>query len=225
MTLGELIARFRSASNDKVEPYFWSDEEVTSYLNSAQLEAAIRGRLIFEVADPDVCSIDVLKGQPIYNLNPLLYEIAHASFKANSEQQGCRIAIKSPEDMDGLCGADWRERSGSPRFAVQADKWLRLVPTPDADGLLLIEGYRAPKPMLLIDADTVGPEISELHHEHLVNWALHKAFSIPDAESFDPQRSGQAERDFTEYFGIRPDSDLRRITREDVAHTVKPFFV
>ena len=40
MTLGELIAAFRVQANDKVEPYFWSDEEVTSYLNHAQKEAA-----------------------------------------------------------------------------------------------------------------------------------------------------------------------------------------
>ena len=77
----------------------------------------------------------------------------------------------------------------------------------------------------VVDADTAAPEISELHHEHLVNWALHKAFSIPDAEGFDPQRAQDAERDFTEYFGIRPDSDLRRITREDVPHTVEAFWV
>ena len=225
MTLQQLIDAFRVQANDKVEPYFWSDQEVADYLNSAQKEAAIRARLIYEVADVDVCSIDVFKDQSIYNLNPLLYELSHISFKSDSDKQGSRISIMSPEDMSGLCGDDWRERTGEPRFAVQADKWLRLAPTPDSDGLLLIEGYRVPKPMDLVDADTAAPEISELHHEHLVNWALHKAFSIPDAEGFDPQRAQDAERDFTEYFGIRPDSDLRRITREDVPHTVEAFWV
>lgn len=224
MTLGELIAAFRVQANDKVEPYFWSDEEVTSYLNHAQKEAAIRARLIYEVADVDVCSIDVIKDQSIYNLNPLLYELSHVSFKADGEKQGNRISIMSPEDMSGLCGGDWRERTGKPRFAVQADKWLRLAPTPDTDGLLLIEGYRVPKPMDLVDADTVAPEISELHHEHLINWALHKAFSIPDAELFDSDRAVKSEREFTAYFGIRPDSDLRRITREDVQHHVESFW-
>ncbi len=224
MTLQGLITAFRVQANDKVQPYFWSDEEITSYLNSAQQEAAIRGRLIFEVADADVCRIDVLKGQPIYNLNPLLYEIVHVSFKDNGQQKGSRISISSPENMDGLCGADWRERSGSPRFAVQADKWLRLAPTPDADGLLFIEGYRAPKPMDLTHADTAEPEISTLHHEHLINWALHKAFSIPDSELFDPERSVTAEKEFTRYFGMRPDSDLRRITREDTSHHVESFW-
>lgn len=224
MTLQQLIGAFRVQAGDKVEPYFWSDEEVTSYLNSAQQEAAIRGRLIFEVTDVDVCKVDVLKGQPVYNLNSLLFELSHVSFKASGEQQGDRVSIRSPEDMDGLCGNDWRERSGKPRFAVQADKWLRLAPIPDTDGLLFIEGYRVSKPMALVEVDTVEPEISALHHEHLVSWALHKAFSIPDAELFDSEKANKAERDFTAYFGIRPDSDLRRITREDVQHHVESFW-
>ena len=76
MTLQQLIGAFRVQAGDKVEPYFWSDEEVTSYLNSAQQEAAIRGRLIFEVTDADVCKVDVLKGQPVYNLNSLLFELS-----------------------------------------------------------------------------------------------------------------------------------------------------
>lgn len=225
MTLQQLITAFRAQANDKVEPYFWSDEEVTSYLNSAQKEASIRGRLILEVVDPDVCVIDVSEGQSIYSLHETLYELVHVIYKANGETSGSRISIRSTEDMDAAFPSDWRDKAGLPKYAVQADKWIRLVPTPDSDGLLLIEGYRVPKLMNLVDADTVAPEISELHHEHLINWALHKAFSIPDAEGFDPQRAQDAERDFTEYFGIRPDSDLRRITREDVPHHVKGFWV
>ena len=56
------------------------------------------------------------------------------------------------------------------------------------------------------------------HHEHLIDWALHRAFSVPDAETFDQHRADLAERAFTEYFGLLPDSDMRRITRHDVVH-------
>ncbi|RPP87255.1 hypothetical protein IPC1125_34030, partial [Pseudomonas aeruginosa] len=59
---------------------------------------------------------------------------------------------------------------------------------------------------------------------HLVQWALHRGFSIPDMESFDPNRAALAEAAFTAYFGERPDSDLRRITREDVPHHVEAFW-
>jgi hypothetical protein len=67
--------------------------------------------------------------------------------------------------------------------------------------------------------NTLGkPEIHQAHHEHLLQWALHKAFGIPDSDGFDPGRSALAERAFTAYFGPMPDSDLRRETRSDVPH-------
>ena len=80
---------------------------------------------------------------------------------------------------------------------------------------LQMEVYRLPM-LSLADSDT--PEIHEAHHEHLVQWALHRAFSIPDTEAFDPARAASAEATFTRYFGLLPDSDLRRRTREDVPH-------
>ena len=72
-----------------------------------------------------------------------------------------------------------------------------------------------------LDGDV--PEINQIHHVHLIQWALHKAYSVPDSEFFDPNRSALAEQEFTDYFGPRPDSDVRRITREDVPHVVQPF--
>ena len=73
--------------------------------------------------------------------------------------------------------------------------------------------------------DTDAPvDLNKAHHPHLVEWALHKAFSVPDTEFFDPNRAQIAEAKFIDYFGERPDSDLRRITREDVPQHVEPFF-
>ena len=87
--------------------------------------------------------------------------------------------------------------------------------------VLQLEGYRVP--LSAMQNDTDKPEINQIHHVHLIQWALHKAFSVPDSEFFDPNRSALAEQQFTDYFGPRPDSDLRRITREDIPHNVIPF--
>ena len=67
------------------------------------------------------------------------------------------------------------------------------------------------------------PEIHQAHHEHLIQWALHRAFSVPDSELFDPDRARLAEEEFTAYFGPLPDSDMRRKTREDVQHYVRGY--
>ena len=42
---------------------------------------------------------------------------------------------------------------------------------------------------------------------------------------FDKERAAISLKAFNDYFGLRPDSDLRRKTREDVVHHVEAFFV
>ena len=88
--------------------------------------------------------------------------------------------------------------------------------------MLHLEAYRLPLKKLADDMDK--PEIHEAHHEHLIQWALHKAFSVPDSELFDPDRSILSERAFTGYFGPLPDSGMRRETRHDVQHFNKAVF-
>ncbi|MNV63001.1 hypothetical protein D3C71_1555760 [compost metagenome] len=82
--------------------------------------------------------------------------------------------------------------------------------------MLRLEGYRLP--LAALEQDSDEPEIHKGHHRHLVDWALHRAFSVPDADTFDPKRAGDAEAAFAAYFGLPPDSDMRRTTRHDQDH-------
>lgn len=224
MTLADLIAAYRTDANDKVVPYFASDEDVTGWLNEAEAEAAIRGRLIHESDAPAVCQIAVLAGTASYPLHASLYELSHVAFRQDGEVTRKPVRLVSSEYLDAVV-CDWRDAEGLPLYAIQGDSGIRLVPKPVAAGTLLLEGYRLPmEPMLLAEQETATPEINGAHHRHLVQWALHRGFSVPDSESFDPNRAAIAEAAFTQYFGHRPDADLRRITREDVPHTVVPFW-
>lgn len=221
MTLQQLINRFRRETDDRAEPYFWSDGDITDWLNDAEHEAAIRGRLLHEAADPAICRISVTPGQAIYPLHISLYELTHLELLLDGQQRPKRLALVSREWLDARL-SEWRRRKGRPEYAVQDDRALRLVPEPLEAGTLILEGYRLPLQPLAEDADT--PEIHAAHHVHLLQWAYHKAFSVPDAESFDPQRATQAEAAFDRYFGLRPDADLRRTTREDVPQHVEAFW-
>ena len=221
MTLADLIATYRTDANDKVQPYFASDEEVTGWLNEAVVEAAIRGRLIHESDDASICRIAVSAGNATYKLHASLYEITHIAYREAGGTSRCELRLVSTEYLDS-CARNWRDSEGAPKFAVQGDIRLRLVPRPVSDGELLIEGYRTPKRPLELDDKEAEPEILALHHRHLVDWALYRGFSVPDTESFDPERAEKSLYAFERYFGLRPDSDLRRQTREDVPHTVQP---
>ncbi|WP_032137121.1 phage adaptor protein [Kingella negevensis] len=208
MNVRDLITRFRTMANDKVEPYFWSDDEVLMWLNDALAEAAVRGRLLhrFDVALP------VVAGEHSFRLPEWVFEVDCAVF----ERAGTRVQLPllSPEER--------RLQKDDVDCAVLTDTDLLLFPAAVYDGTLWMSGYRLPVPLV---ADDDVPEILDFHHVHLLQWVLHQAFAVPDAEVFDAQRSAAAEFEFTRYFGLRPDSDLRRITREDVPQSVKPFWV
>lgn len=222
MTLEELIAQYRIDAHDTAQPYFASDLSVTEWLNEAQDEAVIRGRLIHESANEAVCRIAMEAGKSVYPLHEALYELDHVAFLAEGETERTPVYLTSPENLDRILYG-WRDRGGIPKFAVQDDESIRLVPTPNQAGTLILEGFRLPLADMV--APTDSPEINGAHHRHLVNWALYRGFSIPDQEMIDPNRAALAERNFTEYFGTRPDCDLRRITREDTPHHNEAFFV
>ena len=221
MTLEDLIRRFRTLAVDKVQPYLFADEDVTDWLNDAQRQACIRGRLLREDANPAVCEIALTPGQRTYPLHKAVYEIINARIVPSNGDRARVVFLASREWMDANL-PDWRAEQGMAEFVIQDDTSIRVVGAVTAGDKLAIECYRTPLKLLANDTDK--PEIHEAHHEHLIQWALHKAFSVVDADTFDPQRSDRSEAAFTNYFGRMPDSDLRRLTRADVPHHNAPVF-
>lgn len=215
MNLAELISDYRASSNDTTTPYLWSDDQVIPWLNEAVDEACIRGRLIQESDNPTICQIAVVAGTSSYALHPSLYELEYVAFKRTGDLARNKLGVTSIEELDAYL-PEWRELTDEPAHVIQKDKSIRIVPTPVEAGTLYLEGYRLPLAHMAINTDT--PEIYHAHHKHLVHWALYRGFSVPDADAFDPARAEQALARFTQYFGIRPDSDLRRLTRADQPH-------
>ena len=221
MNLEQLIQQFRVDSDDLMKPYLWDVEWVTAWLNEAQNEAAIRGRLLYEAANAAVCQIAVAANTATHDLHKSLFELVHLRFHATGATTSSVVTIKAREELDRI-RPGWRDETGTPRHAVQDDTRITLVPRPELAGTLHVEGYRVP--LKALENDTDKPELNESHHRHLVHWALHRAFSVPDSETIDQTRAATAEAAFTRYFGPRPDSDLRRSTRSDVPQTNKVFW-
>lgn len=220
MTLAELIDRYRLAADDRTASPFVGDVDLTRLFNEAERRACLCARLIHEYADPDICTIPVIAGTASYPLHPSLYELDYSAFLPDAEVRKRPVRLVSQEWLDGHVD-NWRDAEGDPEYGVQADTSIRLVPRPNRTGTFYLEGYRTPKAALAASDDE--PEINGQHHIHLVQWVLHRVFSIPDAELFDPNRAAAAEAEFTAYFGPLPDSDLRRVTREDVPQSVVAF--
>lgn len=215
MTLADLIRRFRVLADDKVQPYLWADEDLIDWLNDAQDQAAVRGRLLREDANPAVCSIPLSVGVHTYPLHATVYEIAILRLIPAGAERPRTIFLKSREWLNREFPG-WRDDPNPARYAIQEDTTLRLVGGFNAGDTLALECYRLPLKQLTMD--TSKPEIHVSHHAHLIQWALHRAFGVPDSDNFDPQRAEKAEREFTAYFGSLPDSDMRRATRVDEVH-------
>lgn len=216
MTLAQLRTLYRSLARDEATPYLATDATLNTFLNEAVDEAAKRARLIHDDSTTAVCEITVVAATATYSLHASLYELTSVRlFTPADSTEPVELHLVSREWLNREM-PDWRESTEEPCYAIQQDKTLRIVPTPQAEGLLKLEGLRLPLAAMAADGDT--PEINGAHHRHLAQWALYRVFGIPDGEAFDANRSAQALAEFERYFGPPVDSDLRRSTRIDVEH-------
>lgn len=212
-----LRRRVRLLAQDTTLPYLWQDEDIDDWLNEAQQEAAIRARLLraTPASHPALCEFSLTAGETAIALPEQLYEISYQEWVIGAERRPLKLV--SREWMDTTLPG-WRAMpAAEPDYLVQDRQQLQVVPPPIADGAVLIEGYRLPEPMELDDDE---PRIPLAHHIHLVQWALHVGYSMPDAETFNPGKSQAAEAEFARYFGARPDADLRADTRNDETHRI-----
>lgn len=217
MNLKQLINRFRRDALDILDPPLCADADIIDWLNEAEREAAIRARLLLEDSNPGLCSIKVDAGAAVYRLHPKVYEIVHQSFVPDTTHAPCTLDIITREKLDRV-RPHWRELPvADPRWLIQTDTSVRLVPTPIHGGNLRIEAYRLPMKDMCSPID--APEIHEAHHIKLIQWGLFKAFGRPDSDLLDAARAQAAYVAFEGYFGVRPDVDLRRSTRGDEVQT------
>lgn len=211
-----LVGLVRRTIDDRVEPYLVEDDVIVDYLNEAVQEACVRGRLLHRIRQV----VMVEAGEDTFKLPSGIYEIE------NIICHGKRLTLLSRKT-----GGDEHHRyhhgvgGKIPSHALQLDNEVRIYPTPDRTIRLSVDGYAVPVNDELMEDESDEPILNPIHHRKLVHWVVHKLFEIPDTEIFDPEKSVRALSEFMDYFGGSPDSDLRRITREDRPHTVQPFWV
>lgn len=210
MTLQELIAEFRAQICDHIEPYFFSDEAIIRWLNEAQNQACMRGRLLLEDDNPSMCRIRLVPNRATVKLHEAMYELVRVELVQGDDAKP--LSIQTREWLDKQ-HPNWRNDTQTVWAVIQDETTLRVVGKVEQGDMLKVEGYRLPKVMEGAD-DT--PEIHRASHEQLIAWALYRAFLVVDADVFDPTRAAQSLTQFERYFGLLPDADLRRATRLDV---------
>lgn len=222
MELAELINLYRTDADDEVDgPYLSTDPEVTAWFNEAQEEAAIRARLLFDSSTTAVCDIAVstgavTAGTRVYALHESVFEITRAVFIPTGSTTEYDLYLTDRVEQD-RAHPGWRSLVDIPRQLIVDDTKIELGCKPSVDGIIRIECFRTPL-VKIEDSANDSPEIHRVHHRFLVHWVLHRAYSRPDSEIFDPGRAALEEERFTQQFGIRPDANNRRDVQANRQH-------
>lgn len=208
MTLAELIAQFRVDSDDLAAGQLSSDANITAWLNEAEDEAAIRAQLIHDVSTVAVCSIAVTAPTSVYTLHSAILDITRAVFTPTGSTTEYELYLTDRIEQDRT-HPGWRTLVDIPHEAIQLDTTLQLGCIPSTSGTITLEAHRLPL-LPIEDRASESPEIGRVHHRHLVQWALHRCYSRPDTEVFNPNKAATALAEFERVFGLRPGPSYRR---------------
>lgn len=214
MTLSDLIQAFRLRADDAAEPYLWSDDEVTLYLNEAVTEAAERARLIRDSSTIAVTQIAVTVGDMDYPLDGSILAIDRVQLASQPKA----LIRQTVEELEKRF-PDWRGMVGTPHFFVEDNGRIRIVPqSPQADTLNLTV-YRLP--LTPMTKETDSPEVHAKYHYRLLDWALRCAYLKNDAETLDKAKAADYQALFEQSFGKLPDANVQRKQREHRHSLVK----
>lgn len=215
MTLKELIAAFRVRAGDNVAPYQFSDEEIAVFLNRADAEAAERALLIHDETTAAVCSLTLAINVATVSLHASILKVERATLSDGVT----KLTVTSREQIDREW-PDWETATGTPQYLIEkGDGTAIIVPKPVAADTASLAVKRLPMTDMAADTDT--PEIPVRWHYKMLDWALHMAYSMPDADTFDKQKADKHESAFERSFGERIDANAQRKKRDRKPHTVR----
>ena len=203
MRLDQLLEQFRRDSDDRAEPFLWSTEDVTDWLNEAEGEACERMRLLRDTRTYPIAAGD--SGATAIHAH--LFSVLRA-WLVDAGGEIYTLEERDELELDQTV-PDWRSRTQRPeRFIWYGDRTLRFDALADAAYTLHLECWALPQTEFR-GADA-APSIPAIHHRRLVYWALHKAYSVPDSELQDDEKAARNLAAFDAYFGRRPTADMRR---------------
>lgn len=194
---------FRTNVHDNAVPYFCEHSEFVQFFNEAENEACIRKNLLFDRSTASVCEVAVAVGDQSKTINPLIIQVKNAYLDNGTHYN---LGIIDAEELE-YTEPDWRSTSKRPDKCIVEDKTIRFNAKADGEYTLRLEVYRLPLAPIRASGE---PEIAEIHHEYLLEWAYHKYYSKRDTDVYRPDLAAEHERRFVNYFGERPTANRLR---------------
>jgi len=240
MELGELLTELRENilhdRSDRIEgssDYLWTDETLVRYINEAQRRFARRGLLIRDGVTPEVTRVALQTGVTHYSLHPSVLAVTSAKLagdRADLTRTNHRAlnGYQMPDPPFFDADAYGYTTPGKP-LAFSTDEYLskdeddsvaattmRIYPAPSADYNGTNVELRVVRLPLntLTTADMCGiPEIPEMHHLEMLDWAAYLALRIVDLDAGTPDRAADFKQTFEENAGLARKVVLRKMFR------------
>lgn len=162
----------------------WTNEELAFFLTQAEREVARRAKLIKDTSgDYDITTV---ASQMEYPLDPKILRVIHAEI-------GDKPLIDA-EIEQVYSNRGWRGVLRQPDYIItdHSTRSVSLYPIPDDEYIVNLIIYRLPKQDLSWDlADSQQPEVTEMHHFPMINYAAYLAYMKDEANALDPSRAAQ----------------------------------
>jgi hypothetical protein len=109
--------------------------------------------------------------------------------------------------------------TGQPKFFIEDEGRIRLVPQSPMDDALSLTVYRLPLAPMAQETD--APEIHPKYHYRMLDWALRCAYLKQDSETLDKAKAADYQALFEKSFGVLPDANVQRKQRAHKPSIVK----
>lgn len=176
MKVCELIKIYREEEKDKKPEYFTSDFMLITYLNDALIEFAKDTMSFYDTSSP-LTQVYVPKEQHVLPFDQRILEIKNAFVK----ETGRNLSIISANANDPI--------PYSLLLNSEAGEMILTRKYPFAVNLLLRVIRKPLKRLTLEDINQPIPDINEEDYRVLLHYIKYLAFSVADAEIFDPNRA------------------------------------
>lgn len=190
--------------NDQASPYLWADDQVYSYINDAQRMFCRLTDNIGDASTPEVIRINVTAGTEWYPTHPSILKVRACS----RLDTGRPVDVLNREDMaQRNMFFDGRTGPVSALVIGMESHKARVWPVPSEDVTLELLVFRLP--LRTISEAQTALEVDEQHHEALLHWVKHRAYSVQDAEAFDKTKAAEFEAKFRAYCTTSRDEQRR----------------
>ena len=223
LSLADLIRRSRSRLDDAIEPFLWSDEELTDYINEGIQEACIRANLNVqdEVSIPFTQNPDLtfktkyaLPAGTLYVRSVRLASSPSVTLCSTSirrieqETHGRPIAVGVP----GSYATDQTQDGRGEQCGIQV-RTLYFIPTPASADTALVDVIRVPCDL---ESASDVPEIDAIWHPDLIYGITALAYLKRDTDTFNEKKYDKDWAIFEERFGPRLPAVVIRERQTDV---------